>query len=503
MAIPEYNFYYKADQVHNPGRNVVWTDVYVDPAGLGWMTSAIAPVYRGDFLEGVVGLDVTVKTIVQQILQLDIPWQGYVMLINRQGIIMALPSKGEDDFGVQELTRFSYSEAITRESFKPEQFNIQQRADTRVLAEMMRNAREGRGTLQLGGREKRVAWQEIGATGWQLLAVVDEAEVYRSVDDLARDFRLIGYLLIAGLLLFYLLFFVYIWRRSVWLSGAISTPLDTLNRIMVNIGQEHYEQPRPRFELQELQQSADAVVAMGAELGRANRAKSRFLSSVSHELRTPLSSIIGFAELLRGSNRLGADEQACVDEILHAAHLLLSLINDVLDLAQVQADHVSVRAEHVPLGELVDGCLRMVEPQATQKGVQLFRVEGCCESLVWADPKRVQQVLLNLLSNAIKYNRPEGQVRVVCRDLGDHVRISVSDTGWGMSAEAQQGLFVPFNRLGHETSNIPGTGIGLTISKQLVELMGGRIGCDSVPEHGSTFWVELPTADEEDAAAQD
>jgi len=238
-------------------------------------------------------------------------------------------------------------------------------------------------------------------------------------------------------------------------------------------------------------------------LGRANRAKSRFLSSVSHELRTPLSSIIGFAELLRGSNRLGADEQACVDEILHAAHLLLSLINDVLDLAQVQADHVSVRAEHVPLGELVDGCLRMVEPQATQKDVQLFRVEGCCESLVWADPKRVQQVLLNLLSNAIKYNRPEGQVRVVCRDLGDHVRISVSDTGWGMSAEAQQGLFVPFNRLGHETSNIPGTGIGLTISKQLVELMGGRIGCDSVPEHGSTFWVELPTADEEDAAAQD
>ncbi len=488
----DYPFYYAADAVHNPERAVAWTDVYVDPAGLGWMTSAVAPVYRGDFLEGVVGVDITVATIVKQIQQLDIPWQGYAVLINRQGTIMALPPRGERDFGLEELTAFNYSEGISGENFKPERFNIRRRSDTAALADRMLAEPDGQGILVLNGQTKRVAWREVDTAGWQLLTIVDEAAIYRSADELARHFRTIGYLLILGLVLFYLLFFAYTWRRSVWLSRAISAPLATLNRVLSEIGQERYDQPRLGFKLQELQQSADAVVKMGATLGLANRAKNRFLSSISHELRTPLTSIIGFAQLAQASGRLDEHERACVDEILSASEHLLRLINDVLDLAQVQADQVHVHPESLCLAEPVDASLRMVAPQAAEKSVQLCPFRQGRELSVWADANRLNQVLLNLLSNAIKYNQSGGQVWVECTEQEGRVRISVVDSGTGISPELQQELFLPFNRLGYETSNIPGTGIGLNISKQLVELMGGRIGCDSQPGQGSTFWVELP-----------
>lgn len=490
----DYPFYYSADAEHNPERGVVWTDVYVDPSGLGWMASAAAPVYRGDFLEGVVGADITVATFVKQIRQLDIPWQGYAVLINRKGRIMALPPRGERDFGLEEWGAFDASQGVPGENFKPERFNIRHRPDTAPLAEQMLVEPNGQGTLVLNGQTKRVAWREIDSAGWQLLTIVDEAAIYQSADDLASHFRIIGYLLILGLVLFYLLFFAYTWRRSVWLSRSISAPLAKLNRMLSEIGQERYEQQPLQFKLRELQQSADAVVRMGAELGRANRAKNRFLSSISHELRTPLTSIIGFAQLAQASEALGEDERACVEEILRASSHLLHLINDVLDLAQVQAEQVYVRPEPLTLGEVVDACLRMVEPQAADRSVQLSPFGQGRQLGVMADANRLRQVMLNLLSNAIKYNRPQGQVRVGAVEHNGRVRISVADTGTGISPERQQELFMPFNRLGYENSNIPGTGIGLSISKQLVELMGGSIGCDSVPGEGTTFWVELPPA---------
>ncbi|MBA4501435.1 sensor histidine kinase [Marinobacterium marinum] len=491
----DYPFYYAADSTHNPDRSVMWTDVYIDPAGLGWMTSAVAPVYRGDFLEGVVGVDVTVATVVRQIQQLDIPWGGYAVLINREGIIMALPPRGERDFGLEELTVVPHYGAMPKKRFKPEPFNFRLRPDTADLAERMQDAPEGQGIVVLNGQSKRVAWSEVNIAGWQLLTIVDEASIYRSVDELAQHFRMVGYLLIVGLVFFYLLFFGYTWRRSVWLSRAVSAPLATLNRVLSEIAQERYEQPRLHFELRELQQSADAVVRMGATLGRASAARNSFLSSVSHELRTPLSSVIGFAQLLRASDQPGEDEQACVDEILRASEHLLRLINDVLDLAQVQSEQIRVHPEPVYLADVVDACLRMLEPMAAESRVQLLAFKKGRELYVQADTNRLSQVLLNLLSNAIKYNHPGGQVWVEGVSLEGRIRLNVIDTGTGIEPDRQAELFRPFSRLGYENSAIPGTGIGLSISKQLVELMQGGLGYQSTPGAGSTFWIELPKAE--------
>ncbi|MBS1223886.1 MAG: histidine kinase, partial [Proteobacteria bacterium] len=147
MDIPSYNFYYEADAAHNPGRGVVWTDVYVDPAGQGWMVSCIAPVYRDDVLEGVVGLDITVSTITDTILNLAIPWNGYGVLVSKTGTLLALPRAGEDDWGLKELTTHAYTDAIRQDTFKPEEFNIYRRAGFAGL----QNQTDGVAALDLKG----------------------------------------------------------------------------------------------------------------------------------------------------------------------------------------------------------------------------------------------------------------------------------------------------------------------------------------------------------------
>ena len=241
---------------------------------------------------------------------------------------------------------------------------------------------------------------------------------------------------------------------------------------------------------------AAALLAATAAADQANRAKSDFLSSMSHELRSPLSAILGFAQLIEsGTPPPSASQQESVGHILQAGWYLLALINEILDLALIESGKLSVSAQAVSLGELMADCQAMIEPQAQASGVRLSypRFEQPC--FVQADRTRAKQVLVNLLSNAIKYNRSGGQVDVRCQRLpAQRVRVSVRDTGPGLSAEQLAQLFEPFNRLGQEEGPVQGTGIGLVVSKQLVELMGGCIGAESSPGVGSLFWFELNAA---------
>ncbi len=269
MPIPEYNFYYLADAKHNPKREVVWTDVYVDPAGQGWMMSAIAPVYRSDFLEGVVGLDVTVGTILNEISSLEVPWDGYAVLVSAELNIMALPKAGEADFGLTELTDFTYNEAISKELYKPSDFNLGKRADTRKLATAMKGSKDGIQALSLGGRPHLVAWTTIEQTGWRLMAVVAEEDIFRQTNALAGKFSQIGYLLIAGLVFFYLVFFTYMWLRSRSLSARLEKPIVGVSRMMDQIGNGNWQPLRPGSEISELDAMAGHAAAMGQRLGQS------------------------------------------------------------------------------------------------------------------------------------------------------------------------------------------------------------------------------------------
>jgi PAS domain S-box-containing protein len=226
---------------------------------------------------------------------------------------------------------------------------------------------------------------------------------------------------------------------------------------------------------------------------KANLAKSIFLSSMSHELRTPLNAILGFAQLLEaGSPPPTAAQIVRLHQIIKAGWYLLELINEILDLALIESGRLSLSREPVSLAEVMLECQAMIEPQAQKSGIRINFLQFANTWFANADRTRVKQVLINLLSNAIKYNREHGTVEVKCTaSTSGRIRISIKDSGAGLPPEKLVQLFQPFNRLGQEAGTEEGTGIGLVVTKQLVELMGGTIGVESTVGVGSEFWIEL------------
>ncbi len=243
----------------------------------------------------------------------------------------------------------------------------------------------------------------------------------------------------------------------------------------------------------EVSERTRQLVAARDTAQQASRAKTEFLSSMSHELRTPLNAILGFAQLIELDRDLGARSRGHLREVLRAGRHLLRLINEVLDLAQVESGRLALSPEALSLAELVQDALALSEPLALPRQIVL-QADLAPGLVVRADRMRLKQVLLNLLSNAIKYNRHGGAVHVSAQPRADdRLRLTVRDTGPGIPADRLHQLFQPFSRLGAELGAVEGTGIGLALSRRLVELMGGQIGVDSPPGEGAAFWVELPS----------
>ena len=226
---------------------------------------------------------------------------------------------------------------------------------------------------------------------------------------------------------------------------------------------------------------------------RANLAKSDFLSSMSHELRSPLNAILGFAQLMESATPPpNPNQMESISQILQAGWHLLKLINEILDLAMIESGRVSLSPESVSLSEVLSECRTMMEPQAQQRGIRMTFSRFDHPVYVKADRTRVKQIIINLLSNAIKYNKDQGTVIVDCTERAPkRIRISVADTGVGLSPDKLAQLFRPFNRLGQEAGSVAGTGIGLVVTKRLAELMDGVLGVESKVGEGSVFWCEL------------
>ena len=246
----------------------------------------------------------------------------------------------------------------------------------------------------------------------------------------------------------------------------------------------------------QLKEEVESKEKVARELKLSNTAKTRFLSSMSHELRTPLNAILGFAQLLQMDQKEDANPEHShhIEEILNAGLHLLALINDVLDLAKIDSGKVNLTLAPIPIKQIFSDAAAMVEPMARERLITIHTESLAKEQrTVLADATRLRQVLLNLLSNAVKYNRPQGSVTLSIEQPSDTtLKLLVSDTGLGIDDQMQTRLFQPFERAGEVSNTIQGTGIGLSISKQLVELMGGTIGVDSTIGEGSVFWIELP-----------
>ncbi len=230
---------------------------------------------------------------------------------------------------------------------------------------------------------------------------------------------------------------------------------------------------------------------------KANQAKSDFLSSMSHELRSPLNAILGFAELMESDSIPPTPSQkASLAQIVKAGWHLLTLINEILDLAKVESRQIPLSIEAVSLSEVILECKAMIEPLAKQQNIKLTLPLFEAPYFVMADRVRLKQIFINLLTNAIKYNRPNGTIVVACSHILERTHISITDTGFGLSPEKINQLFQAFNRLGREANSEEGTGIGLVVSKRMVEIMGGTIGVESTVDVGSVFWFEFESASE-------
>ena len=266
-------------------------------------------------------------------------------------------------------------------------------------------------------------------------------------------------------------------------------------------GQMHYsDDGRPwrmsgsNMDITELKKAEERVLKSKEVAEQANRSKSEFLSSMSHELRTPLNAILGFAQLFDLDTNLTRDQRDNINEIQKAGSHLLQLVGEVLDLAKIESGRMDMQYEGFDPIELIRDCVGLVQTQVDARGIEIVLLEPSSNSVgVYADRRRVKQVLLNLLSNAVKYNVENGKIYIKTETVGDTCyKISVTDTGRGISDELQKSLFQPFNRLGAESSDIEGSGVGLVISKRLVEQMGGAMEFDSTVGEGSTFSFKLP-----------
>jgi PAS domain S-box-containing protein len=274
-----------------------------------------------------------------------------------------------------------------------------------------------------------------------------------------------------------------------WVNEVVTAIRDSSGALRgyATLARDMTERRRVEAKLKEARATAEA----------ANQAKSDFLSSMSHELRTPLNAILGFAQLMASDVPPPTPIQtASIDQILQAGWFLLSLINEVLDLSLIESGKLTISPEPVSVSAILVDCRAMMEPLAQKRGITMTFPDLDAPCFVLADQTRLKQVFVNLISNAIKYNRLKGSIAVECiaRAPGQ-VRISVTDTGLGLTPEKLSQLYQPFNRLGQEIGVEQGTGIGLVVTKRLVEAMHGTVGVESEVGMGTRFWVDMKAAD--------
>ncbi|MDX1812391.1 MAG: PAS domain-containing protein, partial [Gammaproteobacteria bacterium] len=239
--------------------------------------------------------------------------------------------------------------------------------------------------------------------------------------------------------------------------------------------------------------SEAALIASELRAAQANKAKSQFLSNMSHELRTPLNAVLGFTQLLQFDDELNQLQRNTLNDIYKAGNHLLNLINEVLDLSRIESDNLKIEIEYLELTEILAENIALIEPTIAQSNLSLdYKLDNLEGIYIYGDRTRITQVLTNLLSNAVKYNKPNGKISLYFEEKNNKVRIYIQDTGNGIPDEQQKNVFQAFNRLGAENSAIEGTGIGLVITKNLVELQSGHMGFESKEGVGTTFWVEFP-----------
>ncbi len=440
MRIPDYNFYYEADARHNPGRGVVWTDAYLDPAGAGWMVSAIAPVYSPRRLEGVVGIDITIQSLLQPVIDMKIPWKGYAVLISREGTILALPPAAERDFGIAEVGRHAYKGAVTQEVFKPEQFDLRRRADLKPLLDVITGPGDPTVTLSFRGHQRVVAHSHVAGTKWTLLVVAPADEIAAEAVGLRNRLQRIGLVMAFALALFYVMFLAFLLFRTRALSRQLAAPLEEIGDAITKIGEGNLDHPAPRSRVAELDAVSRSVVGMARGLSKAyatiaeqqeklgesldheraiNAAQRRFIDVVSHELRTPLTMIDTAAQILqRRAERL--DPEAVRERagnmrraVARGEAVIASMLQ--LSTAGDSDSDGAFEPRMVDVAEMLRQQANFVHLTRPEQKLDVAQI-GAVE--IEAEPAMLHMALAAVFDNAVRYGGPGAHIRIVARQDG-------------------------------------------------------------------------------------
>ena len=509
MDIPSYNFYYEADAKHNPGRKAVWTDAYLDPAGQGWMVSSIAPVWQGNTLAGVVGIDITLQTVVDELLKLDLPWGAYVMLLGRDGTILALPPQGEHDWALQELGKHSYTEAIRQNVFKPERFRIDLRPEGKPLALAIKQRASGLLSVKLAhGQREMVAWSRVAGPGWTLLMVAEEPAILAEASRLHQRMTDVGWLMLAGLLLFYMVFFALLARRARQMSQQVVAPLADFQQAVAAIGAGDYHAPIASQRITELDELGRHIRQMGDRLAqtanveeqarrqteqalaaerRINQQQQHFIEVLSHEVRTPLAQIDSVAQ---GLQRRQPDADALIArvQLIRDAGERLAATLDRSLLALLPVADNGEPQQRVALSPLLDQIA-----QTTAAGERLQR-QIDAELSPPLRASLLQAVLQELVANAVRHD--SGPIHVRCRLHDGAWELQVSGSGPALPADELPHLAHAFYRGAQQRAD--GSGLGLTMVARFVTEMGGQWQLDTADGRGLIVTVRLPQAGADD-----
>lgn len=264
--ITKYNFYYDADITNNPKKNSVWTNAYLDPAGHGWMISSLFPVYNNNFLEGVVGLDVTLETITSRIISAEVPWNGYMMIVDETGTILAIPPKGENDFEIRELKKHVYNESIKQDTLKPEDFSIIKNKKFENLKNILSKNSQGNGEFSINNKPRVISWTTIKGTSWKLLIISDKNSLLKELDTLSSTFYTTGFSLLFIFILMQLLIFIVLNERIKKIGLLVSTPLVEMNSAIIDIGNEVFSTKIKSTNIEELNKTIKEIHKLSEKL---------------------------------------------------------------------------------------------------------------------------------------------------------------------------------------------------------------------------------------------
>ena len=509
IKMEDYNFYYLADLKHNLEKKPIWTNAYLDPAGNGWMLSCVVPIYNNDFLEGVTGLDITINSFIKNILDRKLPYNANLFMVDKDGMIIAMPEKIETLLGLKELKEHLYTDSILKTISKPEEFNIL--TNKSPFASHFRDLINNEtlvATLKIEDKEYLTIQQDINETHWKLMILVDKNNIFSSIESLKKLSNIIGYLAIIFLLFFYIVFFYFLLKKIHIFSDSITKPITDLSTQTSQISEENKNVEILNTNISEIYQLSSNFVTMINELKKkrkklydakifaeeANKSKDDFLANMSHELKTPLNSINIISEIMMKNKSGNLDEKQIKNlEIVHKCGKdLLSLINDVLDLSKLDAKQNIIHNSKIQLKDYMNSIYEMFYAQTKAKNLELiFKIDEDLD-YIYSDQAKINQIIKNLLSNALKFTS-KGKIYFLITNEKDNIKITIQDEGIGIPSDKLEYIFDRFKQVdGSTTRKYGGTGLGLTICKELVSLLNGEINVFSKLDIGSTFEVIIP-----------